>query len=357
MKITKYLIISLFAIAGLSSCETEIDFETEMMKSKITVNAFIANDSTAEVSLSRNSSINNLGSNEIVKDAEVFLYEEEELKEQLTLKEITIANPYVHYMEGQPDSLTNYYYLSTSKTQAGKSYRIEVKDSTGETITAGTTIPQPVQISSIDTTVDLVEMGNVIEVRINFNLRFTDPENETNFYRIGVSYLAGFQSLTINDDDTIYYIQTSYREIGTNLGKDDPILSSENNDANSILFGSSGNTYNIFTDKKVNGKEIEITFYLSFAMAKEAKNLFTKDIGEFLQAKIQLHSISSDEYYYLSSIDNQEFNDLLPFVEPVSIYSNIENGNGIFAGYSVDEMEFNIGEYPMEGILYDIDTE
>jgi hypothetical protein len=39
----------------------------------------------------------------------------------------------------------------------------------------------------------------------------------------------------------------------------------------------------------------------------------------------------------------------------VPIYSNIENGNGIFAGYSVSEMELKIGEYPMEGIIYDLD--
>lgn len=49
---------------------------------------------------------------------------------------------------------------------------------------------------------------------------------------------------------------------------------------------------------------------------------------------VELRTISEGMYNYLRTLNMQLVNRLNPFSEPVSVFSNIENGVGIFAGYS-----------------------
>ncbi len=51
-----------------------------------------------------------------------------------------------------------------------------------------------------------------------------------------------------------------------------------------------------------------------------------------------LRTLSSDQYHYLRTLQLQEFNEGDSFSEVVPVYNNIENGFGIFAGYSSDSV-------------------
>ncbi len=338
----------------LVACQQEIDFKKELGNDEITLNSFIACDSTIQVSLSRNLYINEFEAFETNESATVLLYENNKFIEQLKFEEIRIKNRYSEN-EGQPDSISKFYYTSQAKVNAGMNYRVEVEENSETILKAETYVPSPVQISSIDTFITFTDWGRWIDVKLHFNIHFNDLAEEINYYRIGMKYHTGSIATRIQEEDTISYINTFYDVRGTRLSDSDPVLSTENKDANSILFGAIENKYTILSDEIINGQDCKIDIALRYYIDDGTTVPYKEELGEFFHIKLQLHSLSEDAYTYLSSIDKQIYNDDLPFVEPVPIYSNIENGNGIFAGYSVSEMELKIGEYPMEGIIYDLD--
>jgi hypothetical protein len=64
-----------------------------------------------------------------------------------------------------------------------------------------------------------------------------------------------------------------------------------------------------------------------------------------------LQCLTEAGYNYLKAIDLQSQNNGM-FNEPVLLYTNITNGIGVFAGYSVSQKVVIIGEYPVEGFIY-----
>lgn len=59
-----------------------------------------------------------------------------------------------------------------------------------------------------------------------------------------------------------------------------------------------------------------------------------------------LFSIDNHYYEYRQSILALDNLDIDPFATPVQLYSNIENAHGIFSGYSIYEVEFDLMEKP-----------
>ena len=51
--------------------------------------------------------------------------------------------------------------------------------------------------------------------------------------------------------------------------------------------------------------------------------------------RIYLHNISKSYYYYRTSLELYQNTSGNPFAQPVQVYSNIENGFGIFAGSQI----------------------
>jgi len=102
-----------------------------------------------------------------------------------------------------------------------------------------------------------------------------------------------------------------------------PLESDKNNPAVTFHFEDGGV---LFTDEDFDGQKATLTFYslLSFNNAAHQG----KVVGE-------LRTVSKDYYLYHTSLSRQIANKDRPFVEPISVYSNIENGLGIFSGYTV----------------------
>jgi hypothetical protein len=55
------------------------------------------------------------------------------------------------------------------------------------------------------------------------------------------------------------------------------------------------------------------------------------------QMYVVLLSVSESYFRYLKATEFQENNEDNPFATPVQVYNNIENGLGIFAGYSISK--------------------
>ena len=58
--------------------------------------------------------------------------------------------------------------------------------------------------------------------------------------------------------------------------------------------------------------------------------------------RFYLHNISQDYYYYRRSLELYNQSSDNPFAQPVQVYSNIENGFGIFAGAQVNYFDIEL---------------
>jgi hypothetical protein len=54
-----------------------------------------------------------------------------------------------------------------------------------------------------------------------------------------------------------------------------------------------------------------------------------------LSVRVYLHNISKSYYYYRNSLELYQSASGNPFAQPVQVYSNIENGFGVFAGSQI----------------------
>lgn len=170
----------------------------------------------------------------------------------------------------------------------GNTYRIEAeKESTGVVLVAEDTMPYPVEIDQLVSYFPLYKDYYESEVGL-VQLKFTDPGNDIAYYELDLSYIS-----------------VSHPVISANSEKDHvfyPTL--------------------LFTNELFKGETIELNIYSQVA-----------------RPVVYLRSVSRNYFFYKKSLyghlSNQNIdNELLFTTEPVMVYSNIENGIGVFAAYA-----------------------
>jgi hypothetical protein len=328
----KKVIIIGIALLLFLSCYTEFDLSNEIDDTGPVVSAFIANDSLIKVNLYKVIGTNEASKKVFITDASVELYENNVEVEDLVLDFNTGINS---------DYDTLYFYTSVNTfAHAEKKYSLEITTSDGVLTTCETIIPKPVEILSVDTTFLFVidTLSNSYDKEEYFRIRFKDPF-ETNFYRITLNNRFGHNI----GNDTINVFEMA----DNSFGKIDTLFSYFGEDEENEFFSSSKNNFLIFNDKLINGMEYELQLHrkLSDGIYYEPQK------GEFTQYIIELHSLTEDGYNYLKAVDLQSQSDGI-IKEPVLSYTNIENGVGIFTGYSASQKIITIGEYPVEGVVY-----
>ena len=95
----------------------------------------------------------------------------------------------------------------------------------------------------------------------------------------------------------------------------------------------------LFTNEFFEGDTIE-------KIIAARKHMPHSGLGEFdnLKAYFKLCTLSEEYYLYAKSfVDQHNSLDFSMFVEPVQVFSNINNGEGIFAGYgqAIDSVFYN----------------
>ncbi len=337
MKKLRYTIY-IFLISGLailSSCEDEIKIDEGDLTKNLVLNSIINPDSLFSVELSETKSIPGSSSSYYpIKGATVMLYEDDTEKGTLSYTETTSDSAAVYEY--------NSFYPVTDKT-----YRIEVSNTEYDDISCETSIPATVAIESLDT------ISNADDYDMTFELTFKDSANVTNYYRILLRTTRGYISTEWNEetqtDDTVICVYSSMQS--TYLDSDDPVfVATENADDYLLDTESDENEFNIFSDDLFNGE----TYTLEFThTGRYFNNLYVeKDKGEFYSLTVLLQSISYEEYEYLRTYANFEWNEGGTLTEPIQVYSNIDNGTGIFASFSTDSVTLINGEYPKDGINY-----
>ena len=294
-KIYLVLIIALTYI----SCEKVIPFEGDVTIPKLVINSIFQSDSTFKVHVSSSRSVIETDSFQNITDAVVNINDGNgNIIETLNHQE-------------------NGFYVGQTFPQENQTYTLQVTHPNYVNITSMDSLPLSIVINSVDTST-IVDPINGDRLQITMN--FEDPGSSQNFYLI--------ETYSINEYLVIKNSDTSEYELDT--AKQYMVLTDE-------VFQNGGSPWReqgLFNDLLFNGQnkalELEIP-YENLSGNEAGYNWSYKTLG----VRVYLHNISRSYYYFRTSLELYQSASGNPFAQPVQVYSNIENGFGVFAGSQI----------------------
>lgn len=277
------------------SCEQSIEVKLPSVDEKIAVKGLFSTDKVFSLEISHSKHIFDTTSTFHLDNVVVDLYENKTFIETLENK-----GSFIYGLKFESPS----GYKCSEKNK----YTINVSADGFETVFAENTIPEPVQILMVDTSTVIAELPDwyfghlgtynhpvpLLECRI----RFIDPPDVQNYYVLKV--------------EGLYYV--SYDQI-VEFYTDKPVcFGFECLNINRVVY---------FSDKLIDGEDYELVIFLEKIKLRRGKIHF------------KLYSLSREYYLFSKSLNMKPKRYNYPFTEPVQVYSNIQNGVGIFAGASV----------------------
>lgn len=292
----KKYFFAILIVGILTSCEKEIEFDAETTESRLVVNALFNTDSLWEIELSASKFILDTSTLKLINDAQVS----------------------IEGSDGSIIALTNIgngiYNSATEKPEIGKEYSLEVTHNKYDDVSAKSELPEIVDIISL-------ELGNEIifgqgESLKEILLTFKDDLGEDK-YMIQIKaefWQYEYDTITwqIFDSSLVkypIYFLTNSSVVDDNSGAKN--------------FGTSSMA---FSDELFNGNTITIDLLVD-------GYYFDPNWGAN-QFFVSLSRISEDYYLYESSYQAYLSAQANFLAQPVQVYSNIQNGMGVFAGYS-----------------------
>lgn len=289
----------LLAVASLAACTKKVDVKVPEIKDGLTLFCDNETGKHLTVVVGRSMSILKYNSrqNLFINNATVKLYANGALVETLTYNEDTQS------------------YLSVTKTEPGKQYKITVEAAGYPMAEAEAEAPQQVPLvlqSIVDTTMPSPFGGGFV-MALAITIQFNEPAATKDYYQLNF-YSA---------DQLMYNLplQPSWECLGIKDASIAPQLDAINGE--SCVSGDI-----VFNDALFNGKSKQVVSSVSphviFALPDSAS-------GDTVYPVFKLARISEARYRYHKSYKKAQEADGNPFAEPVNVYSNVKNGHGIFS--------------------------
>ncbi|PLX12453.1 MAG: hypothetical protein C0594_02425 [Marinilabiliales bacterium] len=287
----KYIII-LFSTILAFSCEKSEDInDFPLVDSKLVANCFFNPDSSFVVELSKSLSVLDNAEIPNILGATVLLYTD---------------GVFVDTMKNEVGSGN---YKTEICPQFGKKYSLEISHPDFESISASDQLPDSVagiqvEMQMLDSSYTWDEYAHEYygHAHVKTKITLPDPGYTDNYYKIS-AYIGD----TIEDWNGSYYYEYSiYLEY----------------ESNSILEEGTGD-YIVLSDEFFNGENYVVEFEFWDGYYYPGRPYYFK-----------INSLSRAAYLYNKTVNLYNSRKGSPFAEPVQIYNNIENGFGIFAGYT-----------------------
>ena len=304
MKNINRIISILFISSILFSCKKTINIEIPDEGRRLVVNSFFKADSVLSVNLTQSRYIlDNKYNFDKIANAEIRLYE---------------GDKYIESLQMQGDST----YLGNYILKANNIYKIVVNSGEFPQLTAESLLPEKTGILEFSAENTKDEEGYDA---LGFTLTFKDKPGEDNYYFVEVyqRYVDHYTDYETGKDtvyvyfDKIYLYSTDPNTLdewglGEGLLLNDALF---NGKEYSLKFFGYGNYYGYGYDEygnPIENAESDVSFYVYFKSVSKEFYLYYKSLSKHFEAQDEI------------------------FMEPVQVYTNIENGFGIFAGYSED---------------------
>ncbi len=288
-----YITVIVFAFI---SCEKEVDIPIEYSESKLVVNSVFCTDSLWNVEIS----------------ASKYIYD--------TMQIPLLDNAIVTIADSDKNSIElfnqgNGIYTSlTEKPELNKAYTVNVLHSVYDNVSSTSKLPNNININDISWDEQVLFEGQ--EYR-KVKITFQDPP-ENNYYSIRVFernwMIEGWNNEGYLDSILVeqpYYIISQNASVSNNENK---------NYVTSIYF----------SDDLFDGNEYTFDFLLDNYMFENSWG----SGSERLPIYISFSTLSKDLYWYQTSLQKYQYSNGDFFSQPVQVYTNVENGLGIFAGCS-----------------------
>ena len=320
-------IITLLII--VTSCSEVIDIDIEEGDKVIVLNGIINPDSTVRVNLAQSLSVLEPDNSfEFIENATVELYENGTLLEELSY-----------------DTLG--YYTGQSLLNNENTYKITASSSPFESVSAEAYIPNPVALTGMSSEFTLdsvtVQMWNpqtqeyfdtiIVEMSDDgiVEMTFNDPADEKNFYFITFTTMLPVYSYDFDQPVQI-------GEKMTSVNYDINGLDWEN-----YLYMQGFMGY-VFSDDLFDGETHTVLAILNRWSFNSSWYYGGNDSFPGSAIYVNLHSVSEDFFDFVLSYSKYQDTEYNPFAEPVNVFSNIENGFGLFTAYSTstDSITFNM---------------
>ncbi|WP_421799971.1 DUF4249 domain-containing protein [Haliscomenobacter sp.] len=217
------------------------------------------------------------------------------------------------YLNDTRELKTPFYTSELLKPRIGVDYTVKVSAKGFRSVTATSRIPESVNLDSVKIEKLSAVPDDPGYVRYNFDLSiyFTDPRLERNFYHVNV-----FQKNVVVQKDGVEQVEQIKK-----------LTFSSGINSNYIVANYDGGF--LIEDKPIDGNAIRIPVPISIRMPAGVQNL-----DEMI---VELRSVSEEYYLFHSTVSRQQNNSDQPFSDPVVLFNNIRNGQGVFAGYSQAE--------------------
>lgn len=301
----KTLVFALsFLALTLTSCVKILNDDLASKPSKLVLNAAISPDSALTVNLSHTFNIFEDESNKnlpFVDSAQIGLFENG------------------NYLFDLENLGYGYYIKKDFYPVIGEEYSFKASHKNFEKIESKTAIPQKVAIVSFDTlSIEIEDEYTGHETQYIGKLKYNDPAGISNQYQLSCRIWYKDQH-----GDEVWYDQAIW------------VPESE-----TMLFDNAYGSL-LWSDKYSDGKEVELRFVFHYSYYYKQRKLQENDYVRFT---FFFQSINHDYYTYLKSLNlyYETGGSENPFSEPVVIFSNIENGYGIFGAYSADTVSTRI---------------
>ncbi len=228
----------------------------------------------------------------------------------------------------------------------GNKYSINVKKEGLDDVYASIQIPNPIRVKDYKVYGKKPLDPYYSYEMAHFSVTIEDPADQANYYELSVvGYGLSYSTDYFFNEETGEWVSivTDSNQVVSqlNLYSDDPILS-EN-------FSWFGNNI-FFEDRAINGKTYELVVYTDFFSMGYTEFEGSEGSGgygtfyngvEYDSLHIFVNSIPEELYLYRTSFTKHIEASGNPLAQPVQVFSNIENGYGIFAGYSTTLVKIN----------------
>src|SRR6218665_3591796 len=286
MKKRTNLLLLLPLILLFFSCEKEVDYDDELLASKLVVHGLLQVDSACVIYLDRTS-------NFMEDQPDVGIYS----GANVVIENLTTG---ITYSTSAP-VYSNRYELPFV-VEANTDYRLTVTHPDYPTVTATTHTSPIVPLISIDT----ISADYQGYLHLQSTWKWQDPSGE-NYYMV---------SSSVEVEDSINNYVSSSR---SGLASSDPIA---DNQADAPLNDYNSSMFFVFKDETFESAIKTLVCY--------SPNLnYMSNETDIITTTYYFSSLNRDAYLYYRSVQKQNGVDPT-FAEPVKVYTNIENGYGIF---------------------------
>lgn len=298
----------LLGVVSLFGCSQTVYFDIDTQENRLVVNGFIQPDTAAELRVSLSQDPLAIGFEDVMVENAVITID----------RNGDHAGTFTHAGDGV-------YTLDAASLQAepGDTFTLTAEAEGLTAVTAATTIPDLVPIISCFISDTILEplsystydsLGNIIYIDtvvpyFEIKLTFQDSEQDDHYlFKVDYKDAISSSKACFSTDEPAFALE-AYNAIGSDASEERITY------CNDV----------IFSDLTFEGEVHTITVRV-YAI----ETTFTVDP----EYRISLKHVSDAYYQYFTTARAQEINGDNPFSTPVVVYSNIENGFGIFAGFT-----------------------